>query len=254
MKTPAPRGAANAGVRRGFGPSAPLAACALASVTSLTSSAPADLPDLGGAMVHLIVDFDGVNMQVYPESTGPLTLQRYEGADYAGAAAILNTKAYNAQFGWLVGGFWQPPLGNAVWIERMDSTPGLQVYDQGTFEPIHGTDGSPSAAMWNGVMRHNWYAVDSGGSYSAHYRVYLGDPFTAEPNPKYGQAEVVLQWEFDGPASCPADLDGNGTIDAADLAMLLGAWNSGGSPADLDGSGTVDAADLATLLGSWGPC
>ncbi|MGA1223481.1 MAG: M12 family metallo-peptidase [Phycisphaerales bacterium] len=51
---------------------------------------------------------------------------------------------------------------------------------------------------------------------------------------------------------CPADLDGSGTVDAADLAALLGAW---GSPAaDLDGNGAVDAADLAVLLGAWGPC
>lgn len=51
---------------------------------------------------------------------------------------------------------------------------------------------------------------------------------------------------------CPTDLDGNGAIDAADLAALLGAWNTAG--ADLDGNGTTDAADLAALLGAWGPC
>jgi hypothetical protein len=50
-----------------------------------------------------------------------------------------------------------------------------------------------------------------------------------------------------GPAG---DLDGNGTVDAADLAILLGAWGLTG-PGDLDGNGTVDAADLATLLGNW---
>ena len=53
--------------------------------------------------------------------------------------------------------------------------------------------------------------------------------------------------------TCPADLDGNGAVDAPDLAILLGAWGSSG-PADLDGNGQVDAADLAVLLGSWGPC
>ncbi len=54
---------------------------------------------------------------------------------------------------------------------------------------------------------------------------------------------------------CPADLDGNGTVGASDLAMLLGSWGAcAGCPADLDGDGTVGAADLAELLGSWGPC
>jgi glucose/arabinose dehydrogenase len=52
---------------------------------------------------------------------------------------------------------------------------------------------------------------------------------------------------------CIVDLDGNGTVDAADLGVLLGQWGSAGS-ADLDGSGTVDGADLALLLGAWGGC
>jgi hypothetical protein len=55
-------------------------------------------------------------------------------------------------------------------------------------------------------------------------------------------------------ASCVGDIDGSGTVDAADLAALLGAWGSAKSPANLDGIGTVDAADLATLLGAWGAC
>jgi hypothetical protein len=52
--------------------------------------------------------------------------------------------------------------------------------------------------------------------------------------------------------ACPADIDGSGTIDAADLAALLGAWNT--AAGDLDGNGTTDAADLAALLGAWGAC
>lgn len=47
------------------------------------------------------------------------------------------------------------------------------------------------------------------------------------------------------------DLDGDGVVDAADLAILLGAWGSDG-PGDLDCDGTVGAADLAILLGAWG--
>jgi hypothetical protein len=45
------------------------------------------------------------------------------------------------------------------------------------------------------------------------------------------------------------DLDGNGVVNAADLAILLGAWNTAG--ADLNGDGTTDALDLAVLLGAW---
>jgi hypothetical protein len=52
---------------------------------------------------------------------------------------------------------------------------------------------------------------------------------------------------------CPGDLDGNGVVDAADLATLLANWGASGA-ADIDGSGAVDGADLATLLASWGNC
>ncbi|MBL9119043.1 MAG: hypothetical protein JNL80_03910 [Phycisphaerae bacterium] len=49
-----------------------------------------------------------------------------------------------------------------------------------------------------------------------------------------------------------SDLNADGHVDAADLAILLGAWGScAGCPADLDANGTVDAADLAILLGAW---
>jgi hypothetical protein len=52
---------------------------------------------------------------------------------------------------------------------------------------------------------------------------------------------------------CPADLTGDGAVDGADLATLLGNWANAGV-ADFDRSGAVDGADLATLLGAWGPC
>ena len=53
--------------------------------------------------------------------------------------------------------------------------------------------------------------------------------------------------------ACTGDLDGNGAVDAADLAIVLGQWGGAGS-ADLDGSGSVQGGDLAILLGAWGPC
>ncbi len=52
---------------------------------------------------------------------------------------------------------------------------------------------------------------------------------------------------------CLADLDGDGTVGPADLALLLGSWGQAG-PADFDGDGVIGAGDLATLLGAWGRC
>ena len=56
-------------------------------------------------------------------------------------------------------------------------------------------------------------------------------------------------------AACRADLDGNGSVDGADLGLLLGAWGpAAGNSADLNGDGFVDGADLGLLLGAWGTC
>lgn len=60
---------------------------------------------------------------------------------------------------------------------------------------------------------------------------------------------IALAWSMP-PTANPADLDGNGTVGAADLAIQLGQWGGPGS-GDLDGNGTVGAADLALLLGAW---
>jgi hypothetical protein len=51
--------------------------------------------------------------------------------------------------------------------------------------------------------------------------------------------------------SNPADINGDGAVNGADLAMLLGNWGGSGA-GDLDGNGFVNGADLATLLGNWG--
>ena len=54
------------------------------------------------------------------------------------------------------------------------------------------------------------------------------------------------------------DLNDDGIVDAADLALLLGNWGpvdcAGSGCPDFNGDGVVDAADLAQLLGNWGPC
>ena len=55
-------------------------------------------------------------------------------------------------------------------------------------------------------------------------------------------------------AQCPGDLDGNGSIENADLGAFLALWGAQGGAADLDGNGSVDGRDLSQLLASWGSC
>ncbi len=56
---------------------------------------------------------------------------------------------------------------------------------------------------------------------------------------------------------CPADITGDGQVDAADLGALIAVWNTDGGTipeADINGDGTVNASDLGPLLGAWGVC
>jgi hypothetical protein len=105
----------------------------------------------------------------------------------------------------------------------------------------------------------------------------IGSSVVASPNGGFVITRCVLDAgpraalliEFEQP--CPADFvssdtfqpPGDGNVDAADLAFLLGEWGPNpGSPADMVSSktfqpppdGVVDAADLAFLLGAWGAC
>lgn len=60
------------------------------------------------------------------------------------------------------------------------------------------------------------------------------------------------------PATCPADINGNGMVDLPDLAALLAGFGScDGDPlydadADLAPNGCLDLADLALLLAAFG--
>ena len=54
------------------------------------------------------------------------------------------------------------------------------------------------------------------------------------------------------PAGCPADLNGDGAVTAADITVLLQSWATAGG--DLNGDGTTTAADITVLLQAWGPC
>ncbi|MEY2714576.1 MAG: carboxypeptidase precursor [Planctomycetota bacterium] len=49
----------------------------------------------------------------------------------------------------------------------------------------------------------------------------------------------------------PEDIDGNGTVDSADLSLVLNNWGNAGV-GDVDGSGVVDSGDLAAVLNAWG--
>jgi hypothetical protein len=85
-------------------------------------------------------------------------------------------------------------------------------------------------------------------------------PLNMPANDDYTSAPMTPMFSTAGgssPTPCPADLNHDGFVNGADMAILLGAWgpcSSSNCPADLNHSGVVDGADLSLLLGAWGAC
>lgn len=66
-----------------------------------------------------------------------------------------------------------------------------------------------------------------------------------------GTSHILLA-DFSG-GQVQGDLDGDGDVDAVDLANLLSSWGAcKGCAADFDGNGQVDGGDIAVLLSAWG--
>jgi hypothetical protein len=56
-------------------------------------------------------------------------------------------------------------------------------------------------------------------------------------------------------STCTGDLNGDGSVDGADLLILLSHWGPcAGCASDLSGSGFVNGQDLLILLSNWGEC
>ncbi|MFO0874693.1 MAG: protein-arginine deiminase family protein [Phycisphaerales bacterium] len=54
--------------------------------------------------------------------------------------------------------------------------------------------------------------------------------------------------------SCVGDLNGDGKVDGADLAILLEDWGTASPCSDIVVDGVIDGADLGILLRRWGDC
>jgi len=59
-----------------------------------------------------------------------------------------------------------------------------------------------------------------------------------------------IAWLMPETPPLPGDANGDGLVNGADLAIVLGNWGTSG-PGDLNGDGTVDGADIAIVLGNW---
>jgi len=75
----------------------------------------------------------------------------------------------------------------------------------------------------------------------------------APKNDDFSSGNIVMgSGSGSGAPSCPADLDGDGTVGGGDLGLLLSGW--GTASGDISGDNVSNGKDLGILLSAWGPC
>ena len=127
--------------------------------------------------------------------------------------------------------------------------------DQALIAASNTGDNEPIAYMGILSVLLEWHAQDPVDDVERN-RIDVVFSFQENRNPFIDNPEwVACLFLNECGAECPQDLDGDGTVGAFDLALLLGNWGPcDGCPMDFDNDGQVDAFDLAQLLGAWGTC
>jgi len=96
------------------------------------------------------------------------------------------------------------------------------------------------------------------GEYTVHqdtleYEVCASDGFVTfycEKSVASGETERV-EWAYTIEITPFGDLNGDECINGYDLGLMFGDWGVAGSPADFNNDGTVDPADMGILLANW---
>ncbi len=152
--------------------------------------------------------------------------------------------------------------------------------------PVHEYDHSQGCSVTGGVryrgctipeLQGRYIFSDFCGCAITHFAFEGGDAVDVQPGGFFANCnivgigedyhgEILLCSLSDGsvsrivpvgdPEACPTtpgDLNDDGVVNAADLALMLAAWGDCPRPCppDLDQDGDVDSADLAQLLASW---
>jgi hypothetical protein len=143
-----------------------------------------------------------------------------------------------------------------------------------------------SIALESCAVRGNAASIDGGGAHLVGSTLAVaGSTVTANTAPYGGgiaieaptassaltleASEVCgnMVWNIVGPfteagdpsnvCDCRGDIDGNGQVNAVDIAALLSVWNTDAAlypRADGNSDGQINAQDIAIMLSGWGAC
>jgi len=135
------------------------------------------------------------------------------------------------------------PAGTAIWLRVLSRSPGLGLYqyrsmDPKSWKPIFGTEGSPAALEWNGMMFHPGVtAPPAADTHEATFEAVL--------------VESASGLEVQGSSTGPFTLDwtngedGRPTLTVAQ--MIVVAWPESTTSCVLEASETVTGSDWTTV-------
>jgi 1,4-alpha-glucan branching enzyme len=118
--------------------------------------------------------------------------------------------------------------------------------------------GFPRAGRWKVRFNSDWNGYDASFANTGTFDLDASTSTPWDGLPASGILDigaytcVIFSQGNPPPPTNASDVNGDGRVDAADLAMLLGAWGTANAAADIDNNGTVNGADLSALLGQWG--
>ncbi len=197
-----------------------------------------------------------MSMAAFDDGSGEQLYVAGQTFDTAGGAPADRVARWN-------GASWSPVgdgfANGIVWgLEVFDDGNGEALYAFGTFT-MSGSDTVSKVAKWNGA---SWEGIPEGAPSADCYAgfvhddcvtgpaLYIGGAYTSIAG---GSANRVSRLAACPDDATPGDFNGDGAVNARDLATLLAAWGDCGCcPEDLDGDGMVGASDLAILLANWG--
>jgi hypothetical protein len=82
---------------------------------------------------------------------------------------------------------------------------------------------------------------------------FVDDPDTEDTG--FGDPPIVDMGAFEFQIPCPWDLSGDGTVNVAELLIVIASWGPcAGCPADFNDDGFVNVVDLLALIANFGPC
>jgi hypothetical protein len=110
-------------------------------------------------------------------------------------------RSFSRRYGFVMDTMSDPlPINTSIWIRKIAGPPELGFYRYSSsvpksWEPIFGTDGTPSALAWNGMMFHPGVTAPPGDSaITATFELYLASSDTGQELPDSGSGPLVLSW------------------------------------------------------------